>query len=325
MITVPLYLLAAVLFTAVLPVLLLVGLVVDLAGRRRLATVRAVTMVEVYLLCEAGGIFASLWISLRHRDRRAFLDANWRLEFWWAGALYRAGVRLFSLDVRVEGADAAQRTPLVLFSRHVSVIDNLLPVAFVSLPYGSRLRWVINRSLLRDPCIDIVGHRLPNAFVSNGRDDSESEIRRVGQLGAGLGEGEGVLIFPEGALFSPARRERVIARLESAGDAGAAGRARALANVLPPRLGGSLALLESAQGVDAVFLAHRGLEDSTSYRAILGGGLIGRRIDVAFWRVPASEIPTTPEGRADWLYRQWAKLDAWVTRHAGDEEEVSGA
>ena len=314
-ISIPGFLLATVLVVAVTPLVFLVGLPVDLVFRRRLATLRAWAMVDVFFLCETAGIFASAWIWLRHRERQAFIDANYRLEFWWAGTLYRAGMRLFSLKMEVEGADAAKAGPVLVFSRHVSPIDNLLPVALVSLPFQSRLRWVINRSLLRDPCIDIVGNRLPNCFVANSSGDSDKEIRRVEDLGRNLGAVDGVLIFPEGGLFTRARRERIIARLENSGETALRDRARQLRNVLPPRLGGSMALLAAANNVDAVFLAHTGLEGSTTYNAILGGDIVGRTIKVKMWRVPASAIPSTYDERVAWLFDQWQAVDDWIARN----------
>lgn len=314
-VSVPLFLFALVLYTAISPVLYAVSFVVDIALRRRLASVRAFAMVHVFLLCEAAGIFATIWIWVRYRgDRAGFLDANYRLQAWWASTLYRAGVRLFSLNVEIEGVDVAADGPVLVFSRHVSPIDNLIPAVLVAAEHGIRLRWVINRSLLRDPCLDIVGNRLPNCFVANSSRDSEGEIRRVEALGHELGPRDGVLIFPEGGLFSPNKRWRVIERLEQGGgEAVLLEHARRLTNVLPPRLGGSLALLDSARGVDVVFMAHTGLESAMQYHAILGGGLIGSTVRIRMWRVPGETIPATRDGRMDWLYERWHELDAWVT------------
>lgn len=312
-VTVPLFLSAAGLYAAVLPFLLAGGLVADVALRRRLASVRAFAMVGVYLFCETAGIFASAAIRLRHRDPGAFIAANYRLQAWWAGTLFRAGVRLFSLRMDVDGAETPKTGPVIVMARHVSPIDNLLPVALVTVPFGLRLRWVINRSLLRDPCLDIVGNRLPNCFVQNGAKDSEAEIRRVEALARNLGPEDGVLIFPEGALFSRDRRQRVLARLEAGDDEALFERAKQLENLLPPRLGGAMALLAAAPSVDVVFIAHTGLEGATEYQSILGGGLTGRVIRVRMWRVPADDIPTAYEARVAWLFDQWAEIDRWVT------------
>ena len=312
-VSVPVFLLGAFLAIALAPLLYPIAFAADLLGRRRLATVRAITMAHVYLACEAAGVIASAWIWVVYRgNRERFLEQNFRLQCWWATSIYRAGVRVFSVSVAVEGDELVTAGPITVFSRHVSPIDNLIPAVLISNAHGIRLRWVINRSLLRDPCLDIVGNRLPNCFVATSSGNSDAEIRRVETLGRGLGERDGVLIYPEGALFSPTRRERVIRRIESAGDAALLERARGLQNLLPPRLGGSLALLDSARGVDAVFLAHTGLEDATAYRSIIGGGLIGRNVRIRMRRVPAAEIPLTREGRVGWLFDQWAEMDRWV-------------
>ncbi|MGE0601980.1 MAG: 1-acyl-sn-glycerol-3-phosphate acyltransferase [Dehalococcoidia bacterium] len=310
-VTIPAYFIAFAILVIISPFLLLLGLLIDIPLRRRLATVRSTAMVDVFFFCEVAGTIASLWLWLRHRDRQRFLDANFALECWWASSLYRAGVWLFSLHLEVEGDDVTEHGPMMVFSRHVSPIDNLLPVALISDYRQIQLRWVINRSLLRDPCIDIVGNRLPNCFVANSSGDSEAEIRRVDALGRNLGPRDGVLIFPEGGLFTPARRERVLQRLE-AQDSPLLERARTMTNVLPPRLGGSMALLAAARNVDAIFLAHTGLEGATEYRSILRGGLVGRTIRVKLWRVPASGIPTTNESRISWLFDQWAAVNEWV-------------
>ena len=46
---------------------------------------------------------------------------------------------------------------------------------------------------------------------------------------------------------------------------------------------------------------------------IWNGALVGRRIQVAFWRVAASDVPREREARVTWIYDAWACLDAWLT------------
>ena len=71
---------------------------------------------------------------------------------------------------------------MLLFPRHVSVADTLLPAVFVSSRNGILLRHVLKRELLWDPCLDIVGNRLPNCFVRRDSRDSAREIRAVAAL-----------------------------------------------------------------------------------------------------------------------------------------------
>lgn len=313
-VTGPIYLLGGLLAFALAPIAYPVAFVVDVLSRSRFATVRAIAMGHVYLFSEMAGMAASAWIWLtRGSDPERYLERNFRLQCWWAGTLYRAGVRLFRLQVMVEGDELVRDGPMLVLSRHVSPIDNLLPAVLISDAHGVRLRWVINRSLLRDPCLDIVGNRLPNCFVAAGTGDSEAEIRRVQVLGHNLGPRDGVLIFPEGTLYTPGRLARVLRRIEDSGDQRLLARARRLQNLLPPRLGGSTALLEAARGTDVVFLAHTGLERSTEYHNILRGGLIGRTVRVRIWRVPAEQVPASRDERTDWLFEQWERLDEWVS------------
>jgi len=41
-------------------------------------------------------------------------------------------------------------------------------------------------------------------------------------------------------------------------------------------------------------------------------------VKVAFWRIPAAEIPGGEEARLDWLYAQWRRVDDWVCAHRSE-------
>ena len=151
-------------------------------------------------------------------------------------------------------------------------------------------------------------------FADRGSDDRAAEVAAVGDLAENLGNDEGVLIYPEGTRFSARKRERALAKIEASGDADRLARARALASVLPPRLGGPLELLRRAPDTDAVFCAHSGLEGSMSFADMFNGGLVGRTVRVSFWTVPAAEIPDGDRERELWLYRQWRRVDEFVAR-----------
>lgn len=312
-VTIPAYLLAAAVLLLAAPLLFPLCAAIDISRRRGLVLVRCLAMVDVFLLAEAAGMAASLAIWLRgSRGSAAYRDRNFRLQCWWASTLFSAGARIFRLRVRVEGDAEAAAGPVIVLVRHVSAIDNLIPAVLLSDHHGTRLRWVLNRWLLRDPCLDIVGHRLANAFVRGGA-ESDQHVAAVAALGRDLGRDEGAIIYPEGALFSASRRDRAVARLS---DSPFADRAAALANVLPPRPRGTLALLDAAPDADIVFCAHRGLESAGSYRAFMSGGLIGKDLTVTFWRIPRATVPETREARLDWLYARWAEVDAWVATPA---------
>ena len=199
--------------------------------------------------------------------------------------------------------------PIVVLMRHASVIDNLVPATFVAAPHGIRLRYVLKRELLSDPAIDIAGNRLPNVFIARGSDDAGREIERVRELARGLGPGEGMLIYPEGTRFTEAKRARVLEKLAAA-DAPLHAAAQLLHHVLPPRLGGPLALLDA--GADVVVCAHHGLDGFSHIANIWSGGLIGRTVSIRFRRFPHADIPSGREERVEWLLARWQEVDDWI-------------
>jgi 1-acyl-sn-glycerol-3-phosphate acyltransferase len=126
-----------------------------------------------------------------------------------------------------------------------------------------------------------------------------------------MGEGEGILIYPEGTRCTPAklaRAKEVIASRQPE----IAPLANRLQNILPPRLGGPLALLEEAEGVDVVFCGHVGFDGFQHISDIWTGGLVGKTIRVRFWRHPAAEVPAGEDARVAWLYERWQTVDDWV-------------
>jgi 1-acyl-sn-glycerol-3-phosphate acyltransferase len=170
---------------------------------------------------------------------------------------------------------------------------------------------VLKRELLSDPCLDVAGNRLPNYFVERGSDDTEGELRAIRDLGTGLGSQDGVLIYPEGTRFTKEKRARALERL-SKGDPVISARAQRLQHVLPPRLGGPLALLQATSPADVVVLAHHGLDGFAHLRDIWAGGMVNTTVLVEFWRVPRDAVPADQADQVGWLYDVWDRIDAWI-------------
>jgi 1-acyl-sn-glycerol-3-phosphate acyltransferase len=319
LITIPGFAIGWALWLAAAPVWLPVAMLVDLLRRSQGVALRSAALVSVYLSCEVVGILASgglwVWMRIRSVDPERWTDLHFRLEAWWGTTLFRAVVRLFGLRLEVESDANLRRGPYLLLLRHASTADTLLASALVSRPHGLRLRYVLKRELLWDPCLDIVGHRLPNVFVDRFSEESAREARRVQTLARGLGARDGILIYPEGTRFSEAKRRRVLERLREKGDAKLLEYARSLASVLPPRPGGTLGLLEAAPEADVVVCAHTGFEGAASLGEIWRGALLHRMIRVQFHRIPRDEIPTEREARIAWLREEWQRVGAWVESH----------
>lgn len=324
------------LFLVSLPLALPLAVAVDLVrGGRRWATVRCWAFVFLYLTCEVAGVIAAaglwlgsgVWLGLgRHQTTAArltglpdgYLRANFRLQRWWARSLLGGAGRIFGLRVDVEGADAVRRGPFLLFLRHVSIGDTILPAVLISDRHEIMLRYVMKRELLWDPCLDVVGNRLPNHFVQRGSGDSAREVEAIQHMLDEIGPHDGVLIYPEGTRVSAGKRARILERLRGVAPAPLLAIAEQLNHTLPPRLGGTLGLLERNPGLDAVFCAHTGFEGAATFRRLLDGALIDRQVRVRFWRVPFAQIPTQPEARAEWLYRHWLRIDQWIAAANGE-------
>jgi 1-acyl-sn-glycerol-3-phosphate acyltransferase len=169
------------------------------------------------------------------------------------------------------------------------------------------------------PTIDIGGRWVPTNFVRRGSGDTDGELANLRKLAVGLAPDEGILIYPEGTRHTAeklAKAQAVIAERQPDVGVLAAG----LRNLLPPRLGGTLALLEEARGADVVICGHVGLDGFEFISDIWGGGLIGTTVRVRFWRHAAHTVPADRAALTRWLYARWQELDDWV----GEQHATSG-
>lgn len=320
---------AMLLFIGTAPLWLPLAFVVDVVSRGKTTLLRGLSYLTLFFTLELYCVAAAFAFDgarlLPGVTREHWLAWHYALQAWWAALLLGAAGKLFRLDFHVAGAKDVSSGPVVVLVRHVSVGDTLLPLAFVSRPTGFRFRYVIKHELLWDPCLDVVGNRIPNVFVRRGSDDSEGEVRRIQRLAQHLGPNEGVVIYPEGTRSTPRKRERVLQKLEarlaqlsqeqSADEAEQrkiVEAARRMKHVLVPRMAGALAALEGSPDADLVFCAHTGLEGLTTLRHFLMGQSSNRKVAVRFWRVPRAELPHDESDRVTFLLAQWAKVDAFI-------------
>ena len=300
---------------AALPLTLAGAVIVDLARRSRFAAVRFHLAVAFALTIHLVGLglVTGAWLVGLVAGRAREGELDFRSEAWWASATWRAAVRLYRMNVVVEGEDALERGgPLVVMSRHASLLDVLLPAVFVSSRHRLVAHYVAKRELLWDPCVDLFGHRLAMAFVRRGGQQHELDVAAVRGLAGSLGRRDALVIFPEGTRFTEAKRERLLASLARK-DPAAFARAARLRHLLPPHEAGPLAVLDEARGADVVFCAHTGLERAGRLADLLGGTLIDATVRVRYWRVAAAEVPVGREARAEWLRRWWERLDEWIS------------
>ena len=299
---------------AVSPLLLLAAFLFDLVTRRwRWPTVRMLVLVVGYLALEAGGLVAAVVARLAPPyGRRGFEDRNHRIERWLVGGLASLGHAVAGLRFEVDDTEAELSTgPMVALSRHVSIADALLPAIVLGLGHRLRLRFVLARGLQVDPVLDVVLHRLPNHFVDRGTHGDASELDAIRRLGGGLADDEVAVIFPEGALYRPERRDRALVKLREQGSP-LAERAAELDNVLPPRPAGTLALLDGAPDADVAVMAHVGFEPIASVLSLWRALPLEEPVRVKVWRCRRAEVPDGEAERTTWLYDRWAAVDDWI-------------
>lgn len=323
MISLPLWSALGALWLGTAPLWALGGLLADtVTGKSRtLPRTRALTFFALYFACEILGVLAAalLWLVLCGGllgGRRRFVLANAALQRMWSGVLFHGGRVILGFRVDVQGLDLARRGPLLLFIRHASSADTVLAAALIANPNRLLLRYVLKRELLWDPCLDIVGRRLPNAFIDRHSPRGTGEVAAIGRLALHLDASSAVLIYPEGTRFTPAKRDAAVAALRNRGQTILADIAAAYHHVMPPRLGGALALLDAAPGVDVVFVEHSGFEGLTTFARFWNGALVGRTIHVRLRRVAAASIPRQDRDR--WLFEQWRDTDSWVSHMGAD-------
>jgi len=309
-VTVPAYLAALAVVAGLYLLALPPVLALDLAIRRRLAGLRFLTALLLYLAFEVLGV---AWMGALFLTGRATQDRLFRLECWWATAMLGLLLRLFGMKLEVRGLETVKPGPLVVMGNHTSVADVLIPASLVSGRQGIRLRYVAKLELVWDPCVDLAGHLLPNVFVRRGSADTPGDVARVQRLLEGLGPEDGVFVYPEGTRYTPERREKVLAARAAEG-APRLERDRRLRHLLPPRLGGVLGLFEKNPGADVLLFGQVGLEGVRRIGDLWNGVLIGRTLRVEFWRRPWSDVPAGREGQVEWLYREWERLDDWLER-----------
>lgn len=306
-----------VLVTALAPVLVIGAASVDAAlwlrRRKPWMALRLLAMLWWFLAGELWALLVllAIWLMSRGRDGPRRRDRLYWLKRRWLRS-HLAGVRvLFGLRFEIEGLELAAPGPVLVLIRHASIIDNALPDAIVGRAHDLGFRFVIKRELQMLPTIDIGGRWVPTLFVRRSSGDTASELERMKALAVNMSTHDGLLIYPEGTRWTPeklARAKQVIAERQP----DIAPLADRLRYLLPPRLGGTVTLLESARDADVVIFGHVGLDGFEYISDIWSGGLVGTTVRLKFWRFPAADVPRERHELIVWLFDRWQELDDWI-------------
>ncbi len=320
-VTVPALLIGFFAFVVLLIPALIVGGVVDLLTRRRGSTVRLAVYAVWWAWLESAGVFWAVVLWIRYApmgrlDSRNSLRAHSRLQQWWSTNLVRGAQSLLGMTHGLEGWDAFRSGgPLIVLARHGSQGDALL-VASILATAGLRPRFILKRQLLWDPCLDVVGHRIPNYFVDRDSTDNRTELGNIARLAFDLEDDEAIVIFPEGTRYSDAKREQAIDILERTAPERVVA-ARRLQHVLPIRTAGLLAILGAAPSTDLLFLNHVGVQDFRTLGDLWRNVPFPVPLQFHATRSSRDEAPSAGE-LVDWLDARWEEFDAWVASNTAN-------
>jgi 1-acyl-sn-glycerol-3-phosphate acyltransferase len=228
--------------------------------------------------------------------------------------LFREAKRVLRVDIVTEGPtpDAHPGEPLLVCSRHAGPGDSFSLIHALMYWYDREPRVVLKETMQWDPAIDVLLHRIPARFITPNPAEGEDLESQIKELVTDLDEDDAFVIFPEGGNFTEKRRDKAIARLRRLGMQRMARRAEKMTNVLAPRPGGFLAALDAAPEADVVLVAHTGLDHLLTVGDVWRELPMDRDIVMRWWLVPRAEIPMDRDGRIDWLFGWWERIDAWI-------------
>jgi 1-acyl-sn-glycerol-3-phosphate acyltransferase len=309
-ISVPLLATASMVLTLGAPIWLPVVCLVDAVRlRRRFPLARLLVFGTCWTWIELAGVARAF--GLWARGRAGNSADQYELMRWWADALMTALQRTLGIVPQFENAAALAGGNAIVLARHASLADSLLSAWAIRGRADLWPRYVLKRELLFDPCLDIVGLRVPNHFLDREANDGDRELDAVRALSAGVGPGTVAVIFAEGTRANPTKRSRALEKI-AARDPKRAERLNRLQRLLPPRPGGAAALVEGAPRADVVLAWHTGFDGLDSF-----GGMVERLakplppVRFVVRRVPRGDVPTG-DAFVEWLDEQWLRMDAEV-------------
>ena len=291
-----------------LPVLVLV----DLVRRRfRFPLARFLAFGLAWSWLETLGLLFAVVLFLVGKGND--LPANYRLQAWWTRNVVRALRLTVGVQVEVEGFADLGPGPFVALCRHASLADSVMSAWVFADHARLKPRYVLKKELQLDPCLDVVGHRLPNYFVDRGSSNVSAELQGIEQMASGLAPDEVAVIFPEGSRANTRKREKALAKIAGRSPE----RARRLADLqhlLPPKPAGASTLLAAVPHANVITMWHSGFDGLDTFRGIVHH--LARRAIRVHVKIVEHHRASVATGEAfvEWLDQQWLAMDSAVAR-----------
>jgi 1-acyl-sn-glycerol-3-phosphate acyltransferase len=297
----------AVLLLALLPLWLPVLLLVD-TGRMnwRFPLVRFAAFGLMWAWLETLGIVAAVFLWAVGQSRNQ--NANFVLQKLWTRGVVGALGLTVGLHIEVEGADSLGDGPFIALCRHASLADSVMSAWVFMTASGLRPRYVLKKELKLDPCLDVVGHRLPNYFLDRSSSNLAAELQGIEQMAQGLSAQEIAVIFPEGTRANDVKRARILERLRERAPERAV-KLEKLKYLMAPKTAGVTALLAAVPNAKVVTMWHAGFDGMDSFRGIVQH--LAKSAVRVHVKVTEHQRATVATGEAfvAWLDEQWCAMD----------------
>ena len=297
----------ALLLLVLAPLWLVGGVIIDLIrGKLRLPIVRLLTFGTCWCWLELAGVAmaGALWISGQSHRR----SAHYAIQRWWSSRLVGALRVTCSLRVEIEGLDTLGARPIVALCRHASIADALVVGWVLSAQAHRKPRFVLKKELSFDPCLDVVGRRVPNYFVDRRAVNTQTEINGIAEMAHGMTDGDVAIIFPEGTRTNPKKQAQVLQKLRDR-DPQRGALLAGLKYLLPPKFAGAAALIAAVPNADVITVSHVGFDGLNNFRGMLSQVAAKQSAArVVITRHARENIPSGAEFVA-WLDAQWLEMD----------------
>lgn len=251
----------------------------------------------------------ALWVTGQAKNQ----DLNYRLQKWWTRGVIGALMLTVGLRIDVEGAEKLGDGPFIALCRHASLADSIMSAWVFVTKSHLRPRYVLKKELQLDPCLDVVGHRLPNYFLNRQSTDVSTELQGLAQMAEGLADRDIAVIFPEGTRANDVKRTRILERLRERSPERAQ-RLKGLQYLMAPKTAGVSALLSAVPNAKVITMWHSGFDGMDTFRGIVKHlAKSAVRVQV---RVVEHQRATVATGEAfvAWLDDQWIAMDTAVAQ-----------
>jgi len=277
----------------------------------------------LWLLTGAGVLMSRPWAVRAHqRLLTAFLGAL----LWLAGPVF--GFRLIVEEPERHPEDLLAATsdqPVLVLARHAGPGASFALVHMLLSRYQRQVHVVLKETLRLDPAIDLLLTRTGCTWIPTHRDTARSSTAHIRDAAASLRGDQALLLFPEGADWTPVRHLAAVAKLHRRGLFREARMALRMPHVLPPKAAGTVAALQGAPTADVLVFTHTGHDELLDLRAAWEALPLQLPLRMTWWRSPALVLQGAQDDEVnDWLRQTWTDIDAWVGEQASLADALAG-